>query len=296
MLSGEELKKFKKDGYFVIENFLSEEQCKSLIKECDNITDNYTLQDIKNLPVFEANTGSDQAQTRDEYFLTSIDKIRPFLENKASEILKDAKDDEPINKRIFNKIGHALHVFNPVFREVTFADNVKDIAKSLGYVKPLVLQSMYIFKQPFIGGEVKKHQDGSYLHVEPLKVTGVWIALEDATLENGCLYFCPGSHKGPLTHRFIRNPNKEEFDQGKYLMYTDLVAPIPNDEEFIPVEVKAGSAIIIDGLVFHRSGANNSPKSRNIYTFHMYESENAKFSDNNWMPYSEEAFLPLYEN
>lgn len=159
---------------------------------------------------------------------------------------------------------------------------VKGIAKSLGYQKPLVLQSMYIFKQPFIGGEVKKHQDGSYLHVEPLKVTGVWIALEDCTVENGCLYFYPGSHKGPLTQRFIRNPNKEEYDSGKYLIYTDLVAPIPEDDKFIPVPVKAGSAIVIDGLVFHKSGANFSEKSRNIYTFHMYESENAKFSDNNW--------------
>ena len=76
--------------------------------------------------------------------------------------------------------------------------NFKDIGRSLGYEEPLVLQSMFIFKQPFIGGEVKKHQDGSYLHVEPLKVTGIWIALEDCTIENGCLYFVPGSHKGDI--------------------------------------------------------------------------------------------------
>jgi len=78
------------------------------------------------------------------------------------------------------------------------------------------------------------------LHVEPLKVTGVWIALEDCTVENGCLYFAPGSHKGPLTERFIRNPNKEEFDAGKYLIYTERVASIPDDEEFVPVPIKAG--------------------------------------------------------
>ena len=43
---------------------------------------------------------------------------------------------------------------------------------------------------------MQPHQDGSYLHVEPLKIAGVWIALEDCTLENGCLSFIPGSHKG----------------------------------------------------------------------------------------------------
>lgn len=295
MLTENQLEKFEKDGFLVIENFITDEKCQELMNECDKITDEYTIDEIKKLPVFEANVGNEQAQSRDEYFLTSIDKIRPFLENKASEIIKESKGDE-VNKQIFNKIGHALHVFNPVFREVTFCDNVKNVAKSLNFIDPLVLQSMYIFKQPFIGGEVKIHQDGSYLHVTPLKVTGIWIALEDCTLDNGCLHFLPGSHKGPLTHRFIRNPNKEEYDQGKYLVYTDLVAPIPDEKDFVPVPVKKGSAVIIDGLVFHKSGANFSPKSRNIYTFHMYESKDAKFSDNNWMPYSETAFLPLYKN
>ena len=72
---------------------------------------------------------------------------------------------------------------------------------------------MYIFKQPFIGGEskcfklwglvfdilyhaVRAHQDASYLYADPIKMVGFWIALEDATEENGCLQFIPGSHKG----------------------------------------------------------------------------------------------------
>lgn len=48
------------------------------------------------------------------------------------------------------------------------------------------------------------------------------------------------------------------------------------------IQIKKGSAILIDGLVFHKSNANFSAKSRNIYTFHIFESENSKFSDNNW--------------
>ena len=56
---------------------------------------------------------------------------------------------------------------------------------------------MYIFKQPFIGGKVAPHQDATYLHTEPKpnKIVGIWIALEDCTLENGCLSFIPGSQK-----------------------------------------------------------------------------------------------------
>jgi phytanoyl-CoA hydroxylase len=71
------------------------------------------------------------------------------LESKAKEIVKDGEK----SKQIFNKIGHALHALNPVFKEISFDANVKDVFKSLNYKKPIVCQSMYIFKQPFIGGE-----------------------------------------------------------------------------------------------------------------------------------------------
>lgn len=61
---------------------------------------------------------------------------------------------------------------NPVFKKITFDQKVKEVFKSIEYTKPVVCQSMYIFKQPFIGGEVQPHQDGSYLFTDPLRVTG----------------------------------------------------------------------------------------------------------------------------
>jgi len=171
--------------------------------------------------------------------------------------------------------------------------------KSLNFKKPIVCQSMYIFKQPFIGGEVSIHQDASYIHVasaskQLARMAGIWIALEDCTLENGCLYFIPGSHKNDLKCRFIRNPNEEEFNAGKFLIYTNKM-PVYDEESFVAVPIKAGSAILIDGLVVHKSAKNTSPNSRHIYTFHIYESEDAEFSKDNWMEYSPTSFLPLYE-
>lgn len=56
------ISKFDKDGYLVIENFISPEKCEELMKECGKITDDYTLDDINKLSVFEGNVGSDQAQ------------------------------------------------------------------------------------------------------------------------------------------------------------------------------------------------------------------------------------------
>ena len=54
---------------------------------------------------------------------------------------------------------------------------------------------MYIFKQPNIGGEVTCHQDSTFLYTEPIDIVGLWFALEDATIENGCLWAIPGGHR-----------------------------------------------------------------------------------------------------
>jgi phytanoyl-CoA hydroxylase len=58
------------------------------------------------------------------YFLTSTDKIRAFLETNASKAVENGDDPEK-PKHIFNKIGHALHVLNPLFKKHTFSDQVK---------------------------------------------------------------------------------------------------------------------------------------------------------------------------
>jgi phytanoyl-CoA hydroxylase len=62
---------------------------------------------------------------------------------------------------------------------------------------------MVIFKQPHIGGEVRWHQDASFFETEPQTVTTFWFALEDATLDNGCLWVEPGGHRGPLRERYV---------------------------------------------------------------------------------------------
>jgi phytanoyl-CoA hydroxylase len=64
---------------------------------------------------------------------------------------------------------------------------------------------MYIFKQPGIGGEVRWHQDATYFDTDPISVTTFWFALEDATLDNGCMWAEPGGHRGPMRERFLRN-------------------------------------------------------------------------------------------
>ena len=92
----------------------------------------------------------------------------------------------------------------PVFDRISRQPRIAALAQALGFVQPLLLQSMYLFKQPHIGAEVGWHQDATYLHTRPSTVTGFWIALDDADRDNGCLMALPGGHRGPLRQRFHR--------------------------------------------------------------------------------------------
>src|SRR2546430_2255056 len=99
-----------------------------------------------------------------------------------------------------NKIGHSLHTLSAPFRTLTLSNRNAAIAHCLGFRDPRVLQSMVICKQPEIGGAVPPHQDSTFLFTEKPSAVGFWYALEDCWggvggPANGCLSFCPGSHK-----------------------------------------------------------------------------------------------------
>ena len=100
----------------------------------------------------------------------------------------------PIKESI-NKVGHALHDLDPIFQKYSYDTRNGRILRDLGMAKPAVAQSMYIFKQPRIGGDVCAHQDGSYLYTNPQSVIGLWWSLDKCTVDNGCLWAVPGSHK-----------------------------------------------------------------------------------------------------
>jgi len=146
---------------------------------------------------------------------------------------------------------------------------------SLGFEEPGIIQSMYIFKPPRIGGEVICHQDSTFIYTDPESCIGFWFALEDATLENGCMHFIPGAHKMPLKQLNYRR------DDGTFIIDTLDDTPWPEDRK-LPAEAKAGTLVIFDGRMPHLSGPNLSDKSRHAYTLHVID-QRCHYPASNWL-------------
>ena len=273
-LSPEQIAVYERDGFLLLEDFVDQGACDSLRARAEEL-----VRDFDPAGVVSIFSTHEQTRTSDDYFLESGDKIRFFFEENA--FLPDGSLRQSKEKSI-NKIGHALHDLDPAFDRFSRTPEIKQLTFDLGLTGPLLLQSMYIFKQPRIGGEVTCHQDATFLFIEPQRMSGLWFALEDATVDNGCLWVIPGGHKLGLKSRFLRaaggGTRFEVFDN----------TPWP-EKNLQPLEVKQGTLIVLHPLLPHLSRENRSAKSRHAYTLHVIDAS-SDYPEVNWLQRRE---LPL---
>lgn len=233
-----------------------------------------------------------------------MSQIRFFFEEDAFD--KDGMLQRPKEQAI-NKVGHMLHELDPVFHQFSLNNpRLKQLARDLEYHKdPEVLQSMIICKQPQIGGSVPSHDDSTFLYTDPPSALGFWFALEDCRISNGCLSFLPESHKlnQPIAKRFVRKSDNsgttfesmlsgEQANSAEEKSKRDWDGPRYRAHWKVE-ECDAGTLVLIDGAVIHRSEKNLSDKSRFIYTFHMIEGQ-AKYDERNWLQTPGRPFSQLF--
>ena len=274
-LTSEMVDAYRNEGVLILENFVTREVCDELRARALELVEAFDPADVQS--IFST---TDQEQLNDRYFIESGDKIRFFLENDAFDEtgrLRSSKEN------CLNKMGHAMHDIDPVFNRFSHSPALAEITERLGNKNPGVVQSMYIFKPPRIGGEVVCHQDSTYIYTDPQSCIGFWFALEDATTENGCMYFIPGQHRGPLKARNYR--------LGEDKLTTEVLDATPWPEHLkIAAPARAGTLVVFDGRAPHMSGPNLSDTSRHAYTLHIID-RSCHYPAENWLQRG--ADLPL---
>jgi phytanoyl-CoA hydroxylase len=292
MLTPAQQARYQADGYLVLPGFKTAAELSTLRARALQIVDAFDADNHRT--VFST---QDQArQTGNATFLASAEGIDCFFEEEAFDAQGRLKQAKALS---INKIGHAMHDLDPVFDAFSHGPALAELAADLGLARPQLWQSMYIFKQPGIGGEVSWHQDASFFDTTPSTVTAFWFALEDATLDNGCLWVQPGGHHGPLRERFVRfappgaagDAVGDLGDLGDAVRMDKLDAtPWPTLATAVPVPVAAGTLVCFHGRLPHWSAPNRSAQSRHAYTLHATDAS-AVYAPHNWLRRS--AALPL---
>jgi len=203
------------------------------------------------------------------------DKLPPDVQPMIT-LDPDKKDsNEPLEFKIRRFFRMAVH--DEFFKNLASHPKLVAIAKLLVGEDLMLLQSMALVKPPGTG-QKRWHQDNSYFRLHPNKVMAFWIALDPATVENGCMHVVPGSHKKGIVPHGIPTEilnNKEVLDSNKHIYYS--LVTIPAKEDVVPLPMEPGDALVFHGEVSHWTPPNNTKLPRRAIQYH-YATSHAKIT------------------
>ncbi|MSS73098.1 MAG: phytanoyl-CoA dioxygenase family protein [Candidatus Latescibacteria bacterium] len=147
------------------------------------------------------------------------------------------------------------HQEHPVFQAMIGHPRIKGVVETLLGNEAIMFSDTALSKPPFIGTEKPWHQDNAYFVYVPMaSIVTVWIALDDATVENGCMHVIPRGHRmGALKH--------------VHKVDCQIVQDRLDVSRAVPVELRAGGAMFFSGLLPHQSPPNRSPLRRRALQF-----------------------------
>jgi phytanoyl-CoA hydroxylase len=144
-----------------------------------------------------------------------------------------------------------------IFEQLLHKEELLDVIEGLmGHPNIRLYHDQALFKPALHGDIVPWHQDNGYWHLEPAAAMSMWIALDDADEENGCMWVVPGSHRaGEVGHQRA----------GQYVAQLKANA----DETLaVSVPLRAGSAMIHHCRTLHMTRPNHTPRQRRAWVMH----------------------------
>lgn len=176
-------------------------------------------------------------------------------------------DNQGTAEEVYNKILciHQPHNVSPIFVKYMKHQNITSVLGNCIGPSVKCMQSMYFIKPPGLPGQAW-HQDEAYIPTRDRSLCGAWVALDDATVENGCLWVIPGSHKNGYIYTFRDHNQPDKYDSAQQMFGFD-------ESGQIPVEVKKGDVIFFNGYLLHKSEKNKSLNNfRRAIVYHYMNS------------------------
>lgn len=173
-------------------------------------------------------------------------------EDKAIEDLPPASKEESGEEVMKRTLCiHFPHKISPVMFGTLAQSNIVNVLTKVVSPNVKCMQSMLFIKASGKPGQAW-HQDEDYIPTRDRSLIGAWIALDDATIENGCLWILPGSHKHGVLW-------KQQWHGDRRFDCAEESTGFPyTEKDHVPVEVKRGSVVFFNGYTLHRSLPNHS--------------------------------------
>jgi ectoine hydroxylase-related dioxygenase (phytanoyl-CoA dioxygenase family) len=154
--------------------------------------------------------------------------------------------------------------YNEEYRKLLYHKPLLDIAESLIGPDIQLFHDQALYKPAHHGGEVYWHQDNAYWQCDPPNLVSIWIALDDADEENGCMNVIPGSYlEGLAAH------GRAESEKGNVPALLQVDTDI---ERAVPVPVEAGGAMVHHCMTLHQTNPNRSSRDRRAMVIHYMPS------------------------
>lgn len=229
----QEVEQFRREGYLKIDN---------------------PVIDDKHLTVLRENYDALFAQKRD----TSGEGLRNLAVVGDSESTEDIDSTEEMLQIM------EMWRYDEEFRKLLYHEPLLDVAESLIGTDIQLFHDQALYKPAYHGGEVFWHQDNAYWRCEPPNLVSIWIALDDADEENGCMNVIPGSYiEGLAAH------GRAESEKGNLPALLQVEVDV---DRAVPVPVKAGSAMVHHCMTLHQTNPNRSSRDRRAMVIHYMQS------------------------
>ena len=201
--------------------------------------------------------GDDEVAHLQDCYMATVNRL---TREQSIQNVQSGEDDDADFQVYQIRTAHLQHA---IFRMLIHDTRLLDMVEGLLGPDLRLIHYQGLYKPARTGGEVGWHQDNHYFNVAENRTVSVWLALDDATVGNGCMWYLPGRHDEALPHEQLWDTDEKK---GFYYAIRDI-----DDGAAVPAEVRKGDFAIHHCLMPHRSLKNETSAPRRAIAMHFMD-------------------------